>query len=137
KLAGRLQEIGFETPEQIGATFIGDAAYLRRLTAGTPPLTDDYPQRLRPVLTRPSLSDPRYGVNSAVVELFQSVIDPARARAAFVASSFIRDRWPAALIDRTVPFFEHQGTLNRVLWEGSRPLRQIEDLHTLLTRTSL
>src|SRR5439155_11444519 len=59
-LASRLREVGFEQPAQIGATFLGDAAYLRELTADTPLLTDDFPQRLRPVPARPSLSDPRY-----------------------------------------------------------------------------
>ena len=32
-LASRLREVGFEQPEQIGATFLGDADYLRALTA--------------------------------------------------------------------------------------------------------
>ena len=76
-LADRLREVGFEEPEQIGATFLGDAAYLRELTAGTPPLTDNFPQRLRPTSRRESLSDPRYGDETAVAERYQQVIDPA------------------------------------------------------------
>src|SRR4029077_12976068 len=63
QLAERLREVGFERPEQIGATFLGDADYLRSLLANTPPLTDDFPQRLRPAPTRASLSDPRYAVD--------------------------------------------------------------------------
>lgn len=136
-LAARLREVGFERPEQIGATFIGDAGYLGLLTAGTPPLTDDFPLRLRPVAARPSLSDPAYRSDPAVMALFQDVIDPARARRAFAASAFIRRLWPSALVNDTLPFFDTQRIVNRALWEGGAPLRQIEDLHAVLTGTTL
>jgi predicted membrane-bound spermidine synthase len=137
RLASRLREIGFEAPEQIGATFLGDAAYLRQLAGTAPPLTDDFPQRLRPVAGRPSLSDPRYRVDAAVLQMYQRVLDPARAREAFAGSALIRELWPADLIEHTLPFFETQRIVNRILWEGARPLQQIEDLHFLLTRTTL
>ena len=136
-LESRLREIGFETPQEIGATFIGDAPYLRALMAGTPPLVDNYPQRLLPAQTRPSLSDPRYRSDAAVADHFQKVIDPAAARERFAASSFIRRLWPDALVAETLPAFEYQRIVNRVLWEGGKPLRQIEDLHLLLTHSSL
>lgn len=136
-LEARLREVGFERPEQIGATFVGDAAYLNELTAGTPPLTDDFPQRLRPVAGRPSLSDPGYGVDRDVTRMYQATLDPERARAAFRASPLIRQFWPAPLIERTLPFFDQQAIVNRVYWEGGRPLRQIEDLDAVLTRTTL
>jgi predicted membrane-bound spermidine synthase len=136
-LAARLREVGFEAPEQIGATFLGDAEYLRALTADTPPLTDNFPQRLRPSGVRESLSDPRHGDQAAVNEHYLRVIDPSRASALFLESAWIRQRLPQALIDRTPPWFEQQRTVNRVFWEGGRPLRQIEDLHALLTDTQL
>lgn len=136
-LADRLREVGFEEPEQIGATFLGDAAYLQTLTAGTPPLTDNFPQRLRPTRGRESLSDPHYGSEAAVSEHYQQVIDPSRASQAFLDSAWIHQRLPQPLIDRTLPWFEPQRTLNRIFWEGGRPLRQIEDLHALLAGTRL
>jgi predicted membrane-bound spermidine synthase len=136
-LSARLTEVGFEAPEEIGATFIGDAPYLRQLTAGAPPLTDDFPQRLRPVLSRPSLSDPRYRSDPSVMALFEQVIDPARAQRAFADSPFIRQLWPAALRERTLPWFDVQRRVNGVLWEGSAPLRHIEELHAVLTTTTL
>ncbi|MFN7983527.1 MAG: hypothetical protein U0Q11_16900 [Vicinamibacterales bacterium] len=136
-LEARLREAGFERPEQIGATFVGDAAYLNALTKETPPLTDDFPQRLRPVRGRPSLSDPRYGVDPAVTQMFQATLDPQRARAAFAASPFIRSLWPASLIERTLPYFDVQAIINRVYWEGGQPLRQIEDLDAVLSKTTL
>ncbi len=69
--------------------------------------------------------------------LFEQVIDPARAQRAFAESPFIRQLWPAAFRERTLPWFDVQRRINRVLWEGSAPLRQIEDLHAALTGTTL
>ena len=136
-LRSRLSEVGLELPQQVGATFLGDSTYLRQLTARTPPLDDNHPQRLEPVLDRPSLSDPRYGGDRAVTELYEAVIDPARARQAFAKSQFIRHLWPQDLIQETLPYFDHQRVLNSVFWDGGRPLRQIENLHWLLTETPL
>ena len=136
-LAAHLAEIGFERPEQLLATFLGDAAYVRTLVNRTPPLTDDFPQRLRPTASRASLSDPSYGDDASVRAAYEQVLDPGRARAAFATSPFIRRILPPAVIDGTLPFFDQQRIVNRVLWEGGKPLSQIEDLHTMLTRTSL
>ncbi len=136
-LESDLREVGFESPEEIGATFVGDAPYLRALTAHTPPLVDDFPQRLLPEPGRPSLSDPRYRSDPGVAGYFQQVIDPAAARDRFASSSFVRRMWPDALIAGTLSAFEDQRIVNRVLWEGGKPLRQIEDLHYVLTRTTL
>ena len=133
-LRSRLVEVGLELPQQLGATFLGDAAYLRALTARTPPLVDNHPRRLQPVPGEPSMSDP---LDPAVAALYDAVIDPARARQAFASSDLIRRLWPEALIDATLPYFDHQRMLNRVLWDGGRPLAQIENLHWLLTETPL
>jgi predicted membrane-bound spermidine synthase len=136
-LESKLRELGFESPQQIGATFLGDSEYLRQLTASAPPLTDNFPQRLRPVPGRPSLSDPNYGADPGVAALYQRVIDPGRAREAFESSPFVRRLWPNDLIAKTRPSFDVQRTLNRVIFEGGNPLRQIEDLHAVLTQTTL
>ena len=133
----RLREAGFEQPEQIGATFLGDAEYLRALTRETPPLTDDFPHRLVPAPPRPSLSDPRYKDNPAVIAMYETVLDPDRARRAFTTSSLIKRLWPAPLVADSLPFFSYQRMLNRVLWEGPHPLAQIEDLHAVLSLTTL
>lgn len=136
-LEARLREVGFERAEQVAATFLGDAAYLDALTRDTPPLTDDHPRRLRPARGRPSLSDPGYGHDAVVTGLYQAVLDVNRARDAFQQSPFIRRLWPPELIERSLPFFQHQSAMNRVYWEGGQPLRQIEALDGLLTQTSL
>lgn len=137
RLRSRLAEIGFELPQQIGATFLGDATYLRALTARTPPLVDNHPQRLLPQSGRPSLSDPGYGRDPGVTRMYDEVLNPERARQAFASSSMIREMWPPRVFDATVPYFTHQRALNAALWESGRPLRHIEDVHWLLTETPL
>jgi hypothetical protein len=137
RLRARLAEIGFELPQQIGATFLGDATYLAEMTADVPPLVDDYPHRLLPNRARPSLSDPGYGSDPAVTARYDAAIDVARSRRAFEASPFIHSRWPERLIAATLPYFEHQGTINQVLWQTGSPLHRIETLHRLLTETPL
>jgi len=136
-LEAHLREVGFERAEQIGATFVGDAAYLNDLTRTTPPLVDDFPQRLAPIAGRPSLSDPGYGVDSSVTRMYQTTLDVTRARESFKTSPFVQSLWPPGLIERTLPFFDQQAAVNRVYWEGGQPLRQIDALDALLTTTTL
>jgi predicted membrane-bound spermidine synthase len=136
-MAARLREIGFERPEQLAATFLGDRTFADEVAGGAPPLTDDYPQRLRPDLRRLSLSDPRYGVDSRVDGLYRWALDTNRARHAFESSAFVRHRLPASLVSDTLPWFDVQAIVNRVLWEGGKPLRLIDDLDAVLSRTSL
>lgn len=137
RLAAHMRDAGFELPQQIGATFLGDAEYLRQLTANTPALVDNFPQRLRPIPTRPSLSDPRYATDPAVAARFQRVLDPFRAREAFIRSPFVRALFPSGLIAQTLPWFDIQRITNRAIWEGGHPLAQIAELHTVLTTTPL
>jgi spermidine synthase len=133
----RLREIGFELPQQIGATFLGDASYLRGLTARTLPLMDDFPQRLRPFPVKLSLADTQADVDPGLIDFLRRVVDPLRARPAFEHSEFIRRLWPEPLARQTLPFFDDQRIINRIMAEGARPLRDIEELNSLLTGTSL
>jgi hypothetical protein len=68
---------------------------------------------------------------------FAEILDPARARRAFETSPLVRNFWPEALIAKSVPFFAVQGNINRVMIEGSNPLRHIAELNALLTQTDL
>jgi spermidine synthase len=136
-LQSRLSEVGFERPEQIGATFLGDAVFVKGLVGDTPPLTDNFPLRLVPTPARPSLSAPSHAIDRAATERFQRVIDPNRARDGFVSSSFIRGLWSSSLLENSAPYFDWQRVINRVIWEGGRPLMQIEDLHAVLTQSTL
>ena len=135
-LRSKLTEIGLELPQQVGATFVGDAAFVRELAGSAPPLVDDYPHRLLPAVLGPSISDPGYGSDPAVTSLYQSAIDPERARRAFEASS-LRSVWPARVAAATFSYFEHQQSINMVLWQGGQPLRDIATLDRLLTESPL
>src|SRR4029077_17235392 len=70
-------------------------------------------------------------------DFLRGVVDPVRARKAFEQSGFIRHLWPEPLAGEVLPFFDDQRIVNRVMSEGARPLRDIEELHSLLTGTSL
>jgi hypothetical protein len=43
-------------------------------------------------------------------KLYQSMLDPGRAKQAFASSSFIRDLWPGNVLEASQPYFEHQAT---------------------------
>jgi len=133
-LGARLREIGFEVPEQIGATFLGDAGYLKSLVTAVPALTDDFPQRLLPA--RDPWADSR-GHFERTLRVFRDVLDTDRARRAFVTSPLIRRLWPEALVSGTLPFFDRQRIIDRLIAEPANPLRHIEELHALLTDTAL
>jgi hypothetical protein len=136
-LRARLAEVGLELPQQVGATFLGDANYLRELAADAPPLADDYPHRLLPRPEHPSLSHPGYGRDSAVTAQYERTLDPARARAAFESSPLISRAWPERVLAATLPYFEQQRAINGVFWDSGRPVRDIDRLHRLLTETPL
>lgn len=128
-----LREIGYERPEQIGAAFLGDSAYLNELTRKTPALTDNYPRRLVSGLSQAS--------GLAIIDepggSFQEILDPARARVAFEASPLVAHLWPQELIPRTGPYFAVQSIINRLMVDGADPLRDIAELNALLVQTDL
>jgi spermidine synthase len=113
-----LRAVGFETPEQLGALFIGDAAFLAQLTHGAEPLTDDRPARLSPHM--PGFVDPFY------VDL----MDTRRTRRRFEESALIAERWPAALRKRTLPAFDQQALINATFLP-SLGLRRVGDFRAI------
>jgi hypothetical protein len=115
---------------------MGDAAYLHALAAQTPPLTDDFPQRLLPRGTTSLLPESRSRFDRGL-SFFRTALDTDRARRAFEASPSIRHLWPEALLKDTLPYFDDQRIINRLIAEPANPLRDIEELHALLTKTSL
>ncbi len=136
-VTGRLlREVGFEVPEQVGATFLGDAPFLDMLTTGVDALTDDYPQRLMRT-GRPAGGDPQRRFIGNDPELFREVIDAGRARDRFARSPFVDTRFSQRLKQDTLPYFEQQDLVNHVMLAGADPLRDITQLHELLTRTDL
>jgi hypothetical protein len=133
-LGPHLAEVMFELPQQFGATFIADAAYLKALTAATPALTDNFPRRVLPASPAPLFGNP---TNAEAMKTFVTALDPDRARTAFEQSPFIRRLWPQTLLKETLPLFDQRPLINAVMASPTNPLRYIDELDDLLTKTNL
>jgi spermidine synthase len=131
RVGAELRAVGIESPEQLGATFLGDADWLRERVGDAAPLTDDFPNRL----THRPAADP-----NAERARFEAWMDPGAARERFAASRFVRDAWPPALRERTLRYFDYQRIVNR-LTSGRRapvdPRRQMEEVDRILRETEL
>lgn len=119
-----LRALGFERPEQLGALFIGDITYLRRISAGVEPLVDDRPRRIDDPPTSPE----------AEAALVADMLDAEACRERFRTSPFIKRLWPPDLMQASLPFFEFQSLTNR----GATPGQEAMDsVHRLLTGSVL
>ncbi|MET0388893.1 MAG: hypothetical protein ABW321_23170, partial [Polyangiales bacterium] len=125
-LLPELSAVGFDLPEQIGATFIADAPELARYTRGMPPLTDDHPKRI-------SIA----GDAAAREALIWRLRDTKRARALFSESPLIARLWPPSLRPATGRQFENQRLLNDLLFSDDSPARQTMVLHQVMNATPL
>lgn len=134
-----LRELGVEVPEQLGALFMADAPALKRAAADTPPLLDDYPNRLTPAFS--PLRDDRF-------RFFLPWMDVQKTRAAFGESAIVSRLWPPALRQRSLEWFAVQGTINHglavqpnvitnALFGTEPPLEDVNALDEVLTRTEL
>jgi spermidine synthase len=120
-----LRDLGIETPEQLGALFIDDAAGLARWTAGVPPLTDDRPGRLS-----------QHGPPESDRDVYRRMKDARSCAERFRASSFIDRVWPPAVRARTMPWFRWQAVMSADYDAWARPTA-IADLWDVLASTSL
>ena len=99
----RLREIGVERPEQLGSLFMAGAEDLAKLTASTPPLTDDHPKRLSAARV------PAASLRSA----YRPLMDAETASLRFASDPAVTRLWPPELRISTLPFFEIQTQINR------------------------
>jgi hypothetical protein len=90
-----LRRIGVNTPEQLGALFLMDAAELERVTAKAKPLTDFWPKRLTDVPP-----DPRATHDFAFIYM-----NGATAFRRFDSSAMIERIWPESMRAAAEPFF--------------------------------
>jgi predicted membrane-bound spermidine synthase len=121
-----LQAIGVELPGQLGALFIGDAAYLADLTRDADPIADDDPK----LMHQPGTRDEREALTWAWR-------DTAAARRRFFQSPLIERLWPASLRRESLRHFENQRLLNDLLFPGQTNARQTGVLHQVLHGTTL
>lgn len=129
KVASGLTTIGVEVPEQLGALFLGDSAFLAEWTGGALPLQDNYPHRIHAGLLHQETPD----IDDHRTEYLR-VLDASAARRRFRESPWIRDLWPAELHEQTFEYFEYQSIINQHLARGGAG---IPELHQVLTETSL
>jgi predicted membrane-bound spermidine synthase len=103
-VAPELAALGIDRPEYLGAAFLADAAGLKQLVDGRPPLEDDHPNRIS--FRLPGLTDP----------FFVRLSDPETRRAAFARSQWVARLWPEPLRSLTLPAFAEQAPLERYAW---------------------
>ena len=128
-VSARLREAGIDTPAQLGAVFMADAAMLRPLLAGVPPLDDDHPYRLLPTTTSIGPSDLDWFVGLMQVE------QPARR---FFESELVRRLWPQEWLEPTREAFVAQNALNATILGSQEPGGSgLLGLEQLLTQTRL
>jgi hypothetical protein len=118
-----MKDVGFETPGDLVAGFVGDAVYLADLTKNVEPLTDDRPKRLQ-----------QRGSRSDKAELLMEWRDTKAAMKRFTQSAFIREFVPASIIAAAAPQFENQRQFNDLVFPGSTR-RSTRQLHQMLTGT--
>ena len=126
-----LRELGLETPELLGSTFLADAAQLRAITRESEPLLDDFPHRLS--------SRPVYLSESSKSRFVRSMMDVDSVEQRFRSSRLIRRLWPESLRQATLSYFSTQRIVNRLLVYDQDRASSLSnrDLYRTLSRTSL
>jgi spermidine synthase len=127
-VAAEMKRLGVELPEQLGALFIGDAGFIRALTGGARPLTDDDPKLIEAASISPGES----------TSLLASITDTGAARTRFQTSEFIALQWPQTLIQSSGLYFDVQHVIDAHMY-GSLVKQNLalDDVHRLLTGTSV
>jgi hypothetical protein len=127
-IAAEMKRLGVERPEQLGALFLGDAAFVHALVGDARPLTDDDPKLIEAASSSSEES----------TRLLASITDTGAARTRFQTSEFIARHWPESLIRSSAQYFDVQHVIDAHMY-GSL-LKQnlaLDDVHRLLTGTSV
>jgi spermidine synthase len=125
-IAPELQALGFDTPEQIGTTFLMDIPDIRAYTRDAAPLTDNYPKRLTDERENRERNLPAY----------RAMMDTDLTRSRFENSAFINSIWPRALKTSTRAYFPLQNIINHELTGSNAALEPYATLEALTTQTS-
>lgn len=127
-----LRSLGFEKPAQLASLFLADKDTLSQITNNSGPLTDNFPHRLSTDLRDSSAFSP----------LYAGIMEYAAARQRFQHSSYIERRWPKALRQENLKYFEYQrmattyfapeySSANTYMWEDLYRVLHGSDLQTL------
>jgi len=119
-----LRALGFESPEQLGALFLGGRDYLLSVSHDVEPLTDAYPKRLSETLVAPK-------------ERFLRWMDTRAARERFERDPVVARLWPASTRAATLAAFAEQDAYNRVLNFRLDSLDYLPEIHRWITQTRL
>jgi spermidine synthase len=130
RVEAQIASIGFEIPEQMGATFLMDAAGLREWTRDALPLVDNYPMRI--------FGKPEDVYLYTLTDL-EEVMRTDKTAEAFRQSSLIRRVWPESLRVRTPGYFPFQEIINHAFLNPGHPraLPDMDALHKTLTESAL
>ncbi len=101
-----LRTIGLEAPEQLGALFMAEGRAIPGVST-TLPLQDNFPGRL-------SHAPP---AALAFGSWRRDLLDAAAAEQRFAKSAFIDRHWPAAMKERSLPFFKVQAAFDAMMVE--------------------
>ncbi len=118
-----LRWIGVETPEQLATTFLADAPRLRQFAGNTPPLTDDHPLRLSPIL------------GGGLLPAYRRVFEEAPQ--VFARSEFVRRTIPPAIRQRATGYFGAQHLIDQRFTSSNKGPIDPVTLRAILTRTQL
>jgi len=127
-VAVEMKRLGIERPEQLGALFLGDAAFVHALVGDARPLTDEDPKLIEAAASSPE----------DATRLLASITDTGAARTRFQTSEFIARQWPESLIQPSAQYFDVQHVIDAHMY-GSLVKQNLalEDVHRLLTGTTV
>jgi hypothetical protein len=128
-IAAEMASLGLETPGQLGATFVGDADFLREFAGGVRPLSDNHPHRLSTDLRDRAPESP----------VFRSVVEAEKVRARFASSAWTAAHLPAGIRAEVMAQFDLQRCVNYALFPPYRPATEVVvgDLRDVLRQTRL
>jgi len=125
-LRSELIAIGFDSAPQLGALFIGDAAYIKKHSANMPPLTDDFPRRLA---IRGTLEQ-----REAMLWQWR---DTAAAKKRFEKLPLIHQLFPASMRTAAMRMFEHQRLYTDLVLNPNTAARQVAILGQVIEHSAM
>lgn len=127
-LAGDLDDIALEKPEQLAAAFMADAGFLQGLFMNVPPVTDNFPHRISP---------DEKGIFT-FYEVYTFLLDVERRKKLLAESEYVKSIFPPELITAALPYI-HYDFMIAHFKDGGIKLKSgfWDELADILTQTDL